>query len=71
MASKFVQVIIIECLFLGHFLNLLLCPLQALFCRLHEDADDIAIRRFVTAEDVIPQEIEAVNDVSDDGFLFA
>ncbi len=68
---QLVQVIIIEGLFLGHFLNLLLRPLQTLLCRLHEDADDIAIRRFVTAEDVIAQEFEAVNDVSNDGFLFA
>jgi len=51
--------------------DLLSAPEQALFCRLHEDADDIAIRRAVTAEDVISQEIEAVNDVSDGGFLFA
>jgi len=66
-----VQVIIIECLFVGHFLHLLLRPFQALSCRLHEDADDIAIRRSVTAEDVVSQEIEAVNDVSDNSFLFA
>src|SRR6202171_2505975 len=67
---EFVQVIIIECLFLGHFLNLLHGPLQALLCRLHKHPDDLAIGRFITAEDVISQEIEAVNDVSDRGFFF-
>ena len=31
----------------------------------------MALCRFITAEDVISQEIEAVNDVGDGGFLFA
>ena len=68
---KFVQVIIIEGLFIGHFLHLLLDPFQALFCRLHEYTDDIAVSGSITAEDVVSQEVEAVNDVGDDSFLFA
>ena len=68
---QLVQVIIIECLFVGHVLHLLLDPLQALFCRLPKDPDDGAVSGSITAEDVLAQAIEAVNDVSDDGFLFA
>lgn len=64
------QVIIIECLSVGHFLDLLLGSLQALFSRVHKHPDDIAIRGSITTEDVISQEIEAVNDVGDGGFLF-
>ncbi len=65
------QVIIIEGLSPGHFLNLLLDPLETLFCRLYKHSDNVALRRFVAAEDVVSQEIESIHDVGDRGFFFA